>query len=148
MRQHDIFAMQCDIPSCIDFLSLHLVAWPERQPTVLGVECGCRFHGLASSSVCEGHVLTLFQSFRPRSLIVSLLWCVYNAVPPALMLYYAGFKEHGLVEVCRVASLLTALTAAGEGLSKLTSLSWHSYPQCWSFRASAAIREFNLSCNP
>jgi hypothetical protein len=57
--------------------------------------------------------LTILPSAQ-RSLIVSLLWCIYNAVPPVLMLYYAGFKEHGLAEVCRVASVITFVAGAGE----------------------------------
>jgi hypothetical protein len=42
---------------------------------------------------------------------------VYNAVPPALMLQYAAFKEHGLAEVCRVASAVTFIAGAGEPCS-------------------------------
>jgi len=56
-------------------------------------------------------------SLLARSLIVSLLWIVYNAVPPYLMLQYAAFKEHGLQEVCRVASTITFIAGAG-GLSQ------------------------------
>ena len=30
------------------------------------------------------------------SLVVSLLWCLYNSFPPLLLLHYAIFEERGL----------------------------------------------------
>ena len=89
-----------------------------KLPALLLHQCACRQHLIRTPNPNSASRVPPCR----RSLIVSLLWCVYNAVPPALMLQYAAFKEHGLAEVCRVASAVTFIAGAGESLKVMSNM--------------------------
>lgn len=62
------------------------------------------------------------------SLIVSMLWCIYNAVPPYLMLQYSCFKEHGLQEAVKIAQLLVAIASLG-----VIAIIWWLRPEAYDY---------------
>lgn len=100
---------------------------------------GLTFAGLAASAIAGA--VKLFQGPTLASpLAISVLWATYAAIPPFLVLFYAGVSRGApLALICRAALLLSFVAG---GLAVF--LMWGLYPTRFDYPATVAASLFSL----